>query len=217
MTECLLKNERCFLEQKQWQEVFKSVIDEDAVITDRSEAVVTLLMNKCQIPGCAADVTGLICTNTPPSDSEIERITTKVRQLRTNFLNWNKKYKTIVANCPDMYPGSPNHDSHCKVIANYLSCVMITSRLLAAISPSERKELELYSQWLAREMIDLEAQVRSSPTNLFMAQTMAVANAVIATKDDWLDGKVKGEDGKEGLIERRKLEAWCKAFGRKMP
>lgn len=196
----------------------KSVIDEDAIITDRSEAVVTLLMNKCQIPGCAADVTELICTDIPPSSSEVERITAKVRQLRTNFLNWHKKYETIIANCPDMYPGSQNHDSHCKVFANYLSCVMITSRLLAAISPRERNELEQYSQWLANEMIDLEAQVRSSPTNLFMAQTMAVAQAVINTKDDWLGVKVKGKYGEQdGLIERQKLERWCRAFGRKMP
>lgn len=215
MTECLLKNERCFLEQKPWQEVMRSVIEEEAIISDRSEAVVTLLMNKCQIPGCALDVTQLICTDIPPEPKDVERIVVKLRQLRKNFLNWNKKYEKTIARCPDMYPGSANHDSHCKVFANYLSCLMVTSRLLAAISLSERRELEEESQWLANEMMELKEQVKCTPTNLFMAQTSAVANAVIATKDDWLGDGEKEMSDEKGLIKRRKLERWCKMFGRR--
>ncbi|KUJ15570.1 uncharacterized protein LY89DRAFT_735672 [Mollisia scopiformis] len=217
MTECLLKGERCFLEQKPWQEVMRSVIEEDAIISDRSEAVVTLLMNKCQIPGCGVDVTGLICTDTPPEPEEVERITLKIRQLRKNFLNWYKKYETILAKCPDMYPGSANHDSHCKVFANYLSCLMITSRFLVAISPSDRLEVEEYTQWLANEMVELENQVKLSPTSLFMAQTMAVAQSVMATKEDWLGDGEKVMSDEKGLIERWKLERWCGMFGRRMP
>ncbi len=50
-----------------------------------------------------------------------------------------------------------------------------------------------------------------------MAQTLAVAQAVIATKDDWLgDGETKQSDS-NGLIERWKLERWCGMFGRRMP
>jgi hypothetical protein len=214
MTECLLKNERCFLEKPEWQAVWTSVIDPTAIISDRSEAVVTLLMNKCQIPGCGVDVTEIIAAETPPSQEYIEQIILKIRQLRQNFLNWNKKYESIIADCPAMYPGSANHDSHCKVFANYLSCLMITSRLLVSISPGDRKEVEAYTQWLANEMIELERNVESSPTNLFMAQTLAVANAVIATKDNW-NGNEKQSDN-DGLIETWKLVRWCGMFGRKV-
>lgn len=213
MTECLLKNERCFLEQPAWQNVMASVIEPDAVITDRSEAVVTLLMNKCRIPGCGVDVTKIICSD-DPSPAIISRTILKIRQLRQNFLNWNEKYETIIANCLDMYPGSANHDSHCKVFANYLSCLMITSRLLVSISPEDRKEVEAYTQWLANEMIELERAVETSPTNLFMAQTLAVANAVIATRGDWGGGE--GQSDNDGLIEGWKLVRWCEMFGRKV-
>lgn len=83
-----------------------------------------------------------------------------------------------------------------------------------SISPGDRKEVEAYTQWLANEMIELERHVESSPTNLFMAQTLAVANAVIATKDNW-NGNEKQSDN-DGLIETWKLVRWCGMFGRKV-
>ncbi|CZR57896.1 uncharacterized protein PAC_07785 [Phialocephala subalpina] len=134
MTECLLKNERCFLEKPEWQAVWTSVIDPTAIISDRSEAVVTLLMNKCQIPGCGVDVTEIIAAETPPSQEYIEQIIVKIRQLRQNFLNWNKKYESIIADCPAMYPGSANHDSHFREID--------VTEIIAAETPPSQEYIE---------------------------------------------------------------------------
>jgi len=97
---------------------------------------------------------------------------------------------------------------------------MITSRLLEAVCAAERPELEQTTQSLIGQMFDLELEVHNSPTSLFMAQTLGVAQATKMTADDWIEAKpaiVEGQLDTKGLIERCKFERWCKTFGRKMP
>jgi hypothetical protein len=221
MTECLLNGERCFLEQPAWQEVMKSVIQEEgSPISDRSEIVLSLLMLKCRIPGFSYEVTKLICVDPSPDVNDIEDLASRLRRHRSNFLNWHSRYQSIISRFPDMSPGSPDYDSHCKVFANYLSCVMITSRLLEAVCAAERPELEGMTQSLISQMFDLELEVHNSPTSLFMAQTLGVAQATKMTADDWKEVKpviIENQPDTNGLIERWKFERWCKTFGRKMP
>jgi hypothetical protein len=157
MTECLLNGERCFLEQQAWQDVMKSVIkEEESPISDRSEIVLSLLMLKCRIPGFSYEVTHTICVDPDPDVVAIKDLAGRIRQHRTNFLNWHSRYQSIMTRSPDMSPGCPDYDSHCKVFANYLSCMMITTRLLEAVCAAERPELEETTQSLIAQMFDLE-------------------------------------------------------------
>ena len=223
MTECLLHGEPCFLEQPSWQEVMKSVIlVEESPISDRSDIVLSLLMLKCRIPGFSHEVTNMICLNPSPSKIEIEDLSSRLRQHRLNFLDWYARYQSIMNNfLPELSPGSPDYDSHCKVFANYLSCMMITNRLLESVCEFERESLEETTQSLISQMFDLEFEVKDSPTQLFMAQTLAVAQGTRLTAEDWREAKPVIVDGQhldtKGLIERWKLERWYATFGRKMP
>lgn len=113
-----------------------------------------------------------------------------------------------------MEAGSPDYDSHCKVFAHYLSCVMITSRMLAAVSWTERKEVEEGTQALARRMLEIDKEETATPTNVFMAMNVAVSHTILATADDW-SGREDAVDS-DAIIETVKLERWCKLFGRKM-
>jgi hypothetical protein len=226
MTESLLNGKRCFLEQKLWQKVMHSVIEEGLAssIADRSDIVVGLLAFKSCIPGFFVDVTNLICIDPNPDIQVIEDTASRIRALRQNFLNWYSRYQNVLGQCKELYPGSSEYDSHCKVFANYLSCNMISSRLLAAISGKERAEVEKSVQALAGRMFLLEEEVKiaSAQTIMFMAQTLAVAKATMVTAEDWLvkddvDDGLHGVRSENGLIERWKFEKWAKAFGRKMP
>ncbi|TAQ84040.1 hypothetical protein B7494_g7626 [Chlorociboria aeruginascens] len=214
MTECLLNNERCFLEQDIWQAVFQSLINkEDSPIADRSEIVITLFKFKSFIPGLVMDVTNLICHTPSVSAEAIIELTSRIRAHRSRFLLWLSRWKALVDCAPYMTPGSAEFDRRSKVFATYLSCHMLSNRLLAAVSAMERKELEKETQCLAGQMLKLEVEVKTSDSSacLFMAQTMGVAGATRASPE-WgdVDENVEGP-----LIERKKFERWCWLFGRK--
>jgi hypothetical protein len=223
MTEALLNNERCFLEQKPWQKVFRSMIlDEDFKISDRSEITVSLIMLKAFIPGFFVDITNIICTDMEPDVDFVHTVASRLRQQRADLLKWYMRYQGILKLYPDMRPGSPEFDNHCKVYSTYLSCIMISSRLLACLSGSERLELEESAQELADEMIELDIKVRatSEQTCLFMAQTRGVAGSIKKTAEDWREVRIKEAEDysvSRDLLERWKLEAWCKTIARKIP
>jgi hypothetical protein len=222
MTECLLNNEHCFLEQEAWQKVFVSAIKETSTITDRSEIVITLLMLKCFIPGYFADVTNIIFNTQDGQALDPSNIASQLRQLRADLLKWHGRYEAILRRTPKIPPGSAEYDSHCKVFATYLSCLIISSRLLGALSGVERLELEDTAQSLAEQMFELELEVKntSMATSLFMAQTLGVAQATKATTEVW-KGKDKAENedqqSSNGIIARWRLERWCRLCGRKLP
>lgn len=92
---------------------------------------------------------------------------------------------------------------------------MIAQRMLACISPPDRKEIGKDTQELANQMLDLEVEAATSPTNVFMALTVAVSNTVFATAEDWT-GEDEAEDS-TGLISKAKLVRWCSLLGRKIP
>jgi len=248
MTEALLNNERCFLEQDAWKEVMRSVIVEDALISDRSDIVIELMVLKSNIPGFFVDITNIILSESYPNYAHINQTACKIHQLRVDLFKWHSSYEFLLSCAPKIRPGSAEYDRRCKVFATYLSCVIITSRLLGAISPTERVELEEVTQILAGQMLDLELEVKStsSAACLFMAQTLGVAQATIATSEDWLReeyedfgqgvGKLESvspegfvsptglssASGSSGVPEQRdlievwKFVKWNKLCGRKM-
>jgi hypothetical protein len=219
MTEALLNGERCFLEQKPWQKVFQSLVIHDGFqISDQSEITVSLIMLKAFIPGFFVDITNIILPDTVPDFDLVHNVASRLRQQRANLLKWNIRYQEVLKQYPDMRPGSTEYDSHCKVYATYLSCIMISSRLLAAISGFERPELEATTQKLADEMIALDLGVKSSSeqTCLFMAQTRGVAGSIKQTAADWRDGEADDYGvSSGGLLEKWKLECWCTTMARK--
>lgn len=234
MTEALLNNERCFLEQPAWKDVLRSVTTPDApLISDRSSIVVELMVLKCNIPGLCVDVTNMICHQADPDPSFIIEIACRIHQLRVDLLKWHGQYENILRNAPAILPGTAEFDRRCKVFATYLSCMIISSRLLGSISPTERSELEEETQVLTGQMLALELEVKNASlqTYLFMAQTLGVSHATIKTSELWRDSSEKGEriedengneqpdtpesPGPRSLIESWRFERWNKLMGRK--
>jgi len=224
-TEALINNERCFLEQEAWESVFRSiVVDNNSVISERSEIVISLLILKSRIPGMAKDVTEVVCNQWDENTPDINALVSKAQKLRADLLNWQRDYEDYLSLLPEPKPGSVEHDERCKVIAIYFSCIMIISRLLGAIVPSRRVELEKHTQSYAQQTLDLEREVKAigSQASFFMAQTAGIARATKATTQDWLEtSKVEVEmeehRGSRGaIIEARKFERWNKLMGRRI-
>ncbi|KAH8670130.1 hypothetical protein BGZ60DRAFT_29241 [Tricladium varicosporioides] len=223
MTECLLNNERCFLEEPEWQTVFRSVITEDDFkISDRSEITVSLIMLKGFVPGFFHDITNITCLGGDPDLEYINAVAAGLRHLTSQLSRWHERYVVITECYPDMLPGSPEYDGHCKVFSTYLSCLMISSRLLSVLSTHDRAGLEDTSQELADQMLELNAKIQSSSrqTSLFMAQTLGVAKSIKITQKSWQQYCRSSEEvyTEIGLpLARTQVRRWCEVIGRKMP
>jgi len=172
-----------------------------------------------------------------PDHEHIECLAWKIRELLQDLRNWYSSYEILLSRAPPIFPPSAEYDRRCKVFATYLSCVIISSRLLGAIASTERVKLERGTQILAMKMLDMELEVKttSSAAALFMAQTLGVAQATLATSEDWLEGEQiaklesispegftsmspesEGNPGPTGLIDFWKFEKWNNKCGRKM-
>lgn len=223
MTEALLNNEHCFLETDEWKEALRSVIKEDALISDRSGIVVELMILKSNIPGFFCDVEDIVEGEGELDEVAVNGLTCRIHQLRVDLMKWHSSYELLLCSAPEILPGSPEYDRGCKTFGTYLSCVIIVSRLLGALAPSERVELENETQMLAKHMLDLEieASTTSSAVCIFMAQTLGVSRATIATSKDWLmdetvdigDNSPKKEPRE--VIASWKFDRWNRALGRK--
>jgi len=213
MTEALLNNERCFLEQDMWKSVFRSVVVEGSLVSDRSEIVVSLLILKSHIPGTFVDVTSIV-SHENHDPAYIFRMILFIQQLRSDLLDWHDDYQSILKQAPKILPGTMEYDRQCKVVATYLSCIILVNRLLAAMNSPQRVKLELETRAYINQMLDMESEAQStkSAACLFMAQTAGVAKATIAVTKDWLEEPQDGEN--KGLVEKWKFDKWCRTMGR---
>ena len=214
----------------------RSAIMDDVLIGDRSDIVIELMILKSNIPGFFVDVTKIMLSSNLDS-ARLSSVASRIHQLRIDLLKWNNDYEALLSHVSRISKGSAEYDRRCKVFATYLSCIIISSRLLGALSSSERVELEDDTRNYAGQMQDLELEVKSSTSAaaLFMAQTLGVAQATLATSKDWLQGEpiaklesvspegfisvspereVKRDS--TGLIHFWKFAKWNKHCGRKI-
>lgn len=213
MTEALVNNERCFLEQERWKPVFRSIAVKESGITDRSQITISLMMLKSNIPGIFVDVTNIICYKhcDPPY---VDKLVSFIQTLRSDLADWSDEYQQILKDTPEAYPGTMEYDRQAKVFATYLSCVILSNRLLAALVSQERIQLELEAHTFIHKMLAMEEEglAHNSAACLFMAQTAGVAKVTWATRVDWLEENK--DRGPEGFIEKPKFERWCRLMGR---
>ena len=175
--------------------------------------MIELIMLKAFLPGAFVDVTTVVCDRRNTNPEYLTKLIIRIRKLRDHFLDWCIRYKAVLDQCC-LKPGNPDHDSHCKVWSHYLCSIMIAQRMLACISPSDRREIGKDTQDLANQMLDLEVEAATSPTNVFMALTVAVSHTVFVTAEDWT-GENDEEDSTE-LIAKKKFVRWCSLLGRKI-
>ena len=192
-------------------------------MSDRSGIVVELMMLKSNIPGLLHDVAEIVQDEGGQNQVAVNELVCRIHQLRVDLLKWHSSYELLLGSAPEILPRSPEYDRGCTTFGTYLSCVILVSRLLGALSPSRRVELENETQMLANHMLALEVEARSisSAVCIFMAQTLAVSRATIATSKDWLMGECVelGDDTpkeeQREVIASWKFDRWNAALGRK--
>lgn len=95
-------------------------------------------------------------------------------------------------------------------------CRLMKLRLLFALAPARFSGMEIESQKLAIQVMDLDRKSSEQKEDrimgaLFMSQTTWIARATIETYDIW-----KTAVESTGMIAKWKFEAWCHAMGRRI-
>ncbi|RFU26707.1 hypothetical protein B7463_g9631, partial [Scytalidium lignicola] len=220
MTESMLNNETCFLEEPEWTAVFKSIIVKDSIVADRSEAAINLLILKSYISRLFLDVTNAVCYPEYSGGPPLEDIVARAEKLKADLRAWRANFDTL---CPRPWPSKDitMYDKCVKVVGVYYSLVILSNRLVSAVSGLNRAKMEADVQNLADQSLGLGVEARSvsAQAKLFLAQSGIIAQTVKATAADWMDLSdiVVDEKGVPvtGLIDKKKFEDWCSLLGRK--
>jgi hypothetical protein len=221
MTESLLNNEKCFLAQPDWQAVFQSlIVPNQEEISDRSHTVVSLLILKSRVSALFADITDPVCHPEAYNTAQLVSLIAQASALRTDLLQWRSTYEHLLTYTPVPLVGSIEYIKRCEIMSTYISCSIISNRLLTAVSfrSGESAGLEAETQVMAHQTLELEGQVKDVCLHmrLFLAQTVFVAKATIATADDWAAEGGGGGGGGGTVIDKWRFERWCGLFGRKV-
>lgn len=189
-------------------------------------------------------VTSLVLSPTEPTESEIEAAIERIQRDLVYLRMWEDLLRQQQqAQSPSDGDDSDNNTKFVFAAPSwskgenfmpwpvlrgtFMMCGMLKRRLLVSLVPSRFPHVEAEAQALAETTLELN----SNPTTrredglvggLFLAQTVWVAKAVIATKNIWYgttadaSTMVPKENSKGPTIEQWKFRLWCKQLGRKV-
>ncbi len=128
--------------------------------------------------------------------------------------------KEVVASSP---PGARIHAV--EIQGTLILCRLMKTRLLFSLAPAQFCAMEMESQKLARQVLDLERHLGEHQDDwilggLFMSQTIWIARATMETHGIWMRGLARDEPQADaphgGMIAQWKFNAWCHAMGRRV-
>ncbi|KIW90141.1 uncharacterized protein Z519_09573 [Cladophialophora bantiana CBS 173.52] len=172
----------------------------------------------------------LISSEHPVLKSTIADFIDHTLRFREVLVSWYRKYRAELAifdninaydtfNYLDCRPCS-NILQHVQLYGTYLSCMILASRLIFALSPARFRYFEVQCQDLAEKVAQRRGRARSAnqslSSGLFITQTWWIAKATIDTKAEWVENFVEhGRYGDGYMLENWKFKVWTKALGRK--
>jgi hypothetical protein len=213
MTESLLNNDRCFLDEEAWKDVLRSLISTDSMICDQTEIAITLHIHKGCVPSIFADVTEAVSHPTRHTTPTIQEIVFRARELRADFLHWRQHHDYFFGAGLDDCSGTTDHGKPYEITGTYFTCLTVTNRMFAAVCLLDCLALEDEAQLLAGQILELRSKVKvlSPQAKLFLVFAAKVASATQATYWGWrdIDARIISQHAWGGVIEKWKVERWC--------
>ena len=217
-SENILNNKACFLEKPEWQKVFASMAINERQFCDRSWTSVSLWMMKTSVPGLLRRTTALVCGDEPPDHHTVECLLQETRELRTKFQEWRFTYDCLVESRGYGRDSPAQHHNLRMFLAVCVTDLVLLARIMVALDPVGNWELEEQAQALAGLVVALKQEVAGIDlqANLFLTQKLGLAQAVIATGNDWRGARWQLNGGRGGstVIARWVFEKWCALLGR---
>jgi len=223
MTEAILENQTCFLEDPAWIAVLQSIITDDPLVPERSTMLISLIHVKIVIPGLFCDITKAICSRTDPPVSTVTELISRAQNLRLALKNWHSTYIGLDDTVDNPIAGIGLSDGYCKLRVLCYLCTIYSNRLSTSIyftGTPGIEEMEQESQRLARNIVSFcrDEAYSNLQSSLILAQKLPIAEATIETGEEWKQQSRQGS-GQSQLFKmpEKTFRRWCSLFGRKTP
>ncbi|KAH6885437.1 hypothetical protein B0T10DRAFT_95609 [Thelonectria olida] len=233
--DAFLSNKPCFLAEDVWKQLMRSVIRSDGSFIQLQDLALAIWCHLVTGPEKFKEVTDIISSPMPPPQGVIDRIVQYLLEDRESLLGWMERAQML----PDMRDGdfevdeygimlprvtfekgssNPDQVTQLTLWGTNIMCRLLKSRLLVAMAPARFRSIEMECQHLASKIMTLGQMVTENKDKgllqtFFISQSTWIAKGVVETRDIWSEGIDNGE----GMVEKWKFEAWCKAIGRKFP
>nr|POE75455.1 uncharacterized protein CFP56_53567 [Quercus suber] len=185
LSECLLRDEHCFLEDSAWMSVYRSLtIDQDS-LTDRSALCIDCRAAMIPLPGIWYDVTTVVNSDAFLEAADFPDVEGRCRQMHKSLIDWLEQYKMHCVRTSMSIPTDRELGLRRELFGMTLECLCLVKRLLAALCDADRFVLEVEGQALAHLLLDLQKQKAPQHAWLFSSHEIGVACNTIITKEQW--------------------------------
>lgn len=214
-----MNDNKCFLEQDKWQNVFRSVVRETEALSDSSGIVVSLWTIICPIPGLFKDVQNAVCNSIDFDMRTIADLNARVRDIWSSLLQWRQQYDELTSS--HELPEQAVNGKQYETLGIYMANQILINRMSVSLNPRAGSELEADTHDLARQLLQLERTARAvNPrASLFMAFKVITAQAFLDTQDEWqqaIDCSMDDHAAASPFISGQAFERWVRLKGRKI-
>ncbi len=230
--DAFINNKSCFLAEEQWLQVMHSAISKDESLAEQQDLVLGLWGHLVDGPKKFKQVTNLVMSPTPPTQSVVDGLIEEILETRGHLQYWAgiaqdqpsllsaeleicKQGTIFVRPIFHRGIGSSQHITQLALWGTYLLCRILKGRLLVALSPVRFHHLEAECQDLAGRIMGLRKALTKDESeqllnHLLISQSIWIAKGIVGTEDIWRESR----ETENSMIEKWKFEAWCKAIGR---
>lgn len=132
-------------------------------------------------------------------------------EIRSDLWSWRQRFDDSLPEHDDVL------DKRFEILGVCLVNVLVLDRLIVAMDPCVRVDIEEEAQSLARQVVALaEAASRVNPrSGLFMEFKLTAAHAALATEHEWHQFIRNAQaEGSIGPVTKEIFERWCSVKGR---
>lgn len=193
---------------------------ETSPFSERSDITISLEMLVCHIPRLYNDVEDAVKNPQAVDFKLVDHLVTRIHQLRATLMKWRERYDSLLRSIT-LQRSSPGvgKDKRHETLGVAMGMLIVLNRLLVALNTSLAVELEPQTQGLATTIIDLQRQayVTNPRAGLFMAFKIIVAQATLATADEWQACESHSNEMclPQPFIAEEVFDRWCNLKGRK--
>jgi hypothetical protein len=218
ITESILENHRCFLEQPAWTATLRSIITNNPLIPERSTMAISLFNILISIPGLFRDITAAICDYPDPPLTTLIELISRAQKIRLSLRNW---YSSHIGLDDVPINGLASRDECYKILVLFYISSIYSNRLNTCIyvsGASDMMEREEESQRFANIVVSIyrEEAYSKLQSSLLLAQKLPIAEAIIESGDNWKEQlRLSSGQGQLFKMPAQTFKHWCALFGRK--
>ncbi|KAK5688766.1 hypothetical protein LTS10_000744 [Elasticomyces elasticus] len=208
VSECLVNNTHCYLEQPEWIGLYTSLTIESNFLSERSPLAISLRVTMFELPGIWHDVGEAVNGTDFYSDWPLAALEARCRKAHKELLAWLEQYKAHCVRLSLAQPPASELSLRRELFGSALECLAIVKRLLCTVCESDRRNLEVETQALAHLILDLQKQPSPKHSWLFSGHEVGVAYTVLLTKDQWEENVDRRDAHDKKVATKTRYNTW---------